>query len=118
MGLNIDFQHTLLEQATVLGVTDFRGSWDRIWSTLTGAAPGLQMAMNIIGVILLVFAFLSYLWQHRKGSNWSHGTAIIIGASIFGLAMLAPGVLFPLLLGVVDWLIAFAVNLFEDPLNQ
>lgn len=118
MSPNIDFQHTLLENATVLGVTDFRGGWDRVWSTLTDAAPGLELAMNIIGVILIIFAILSYLWQHRKGSNWSSGTAIIVGAAILGTALLAPGVLFPLALGVVDWLIAFVVNLGSEPLNQ
>ncbi|GAA2040459.1 hypothetical protein GCM10009720_21100 [Yaniella flava] len=118
MSLNTDFQNMMLENAQILGVTDFKGGWDRVWSTLTSSAPGLEMAMNIIGVILIVAAILSYLWQHRKGSGWGNGTAIIIGAAILGTALLAPAILFPLLLGVIDWLIAFVVNLGEDPLSQ
>lgn len=118
MSLNTDFQNIMLENAQILGVTDFKGGWDRVWSTLTSSAPGLEMAMNIIGVILIIFAILSYLWQHRKGTGWGNGTAVIIGAAILGTALLAPAVLFPLLLGVIDWLIAFVVNLGSDPLSQ
>ena len=45
-----------LDGAIVFGVTDFSGGWDTFWSTLTGAVPGLETLMNILGVILVVLS--------------------------------------------------------------
>ena len=118
MNLVENFKPTLLEQATVAGVTDFRGGFDNFWSTITDSMPGLETFMNIIGIILVLFAVISYLWQHRKGSNWGGGTNVMVGAAVFGAVMMAPGILLPLILGVVDWLVAFFYDLFSDPLEE
>lgn len=105
-----------LDSSMVLGVTEFQDGWSNFWSTLTDAVPGLEPVMNIIGVILVVLSLLGYFWQHRKGSNWAGGTQGIWGSLIIGALLLAPAVLFPILLGLADWIIAFVYNLFNDPL--
>lgn len=105
-----------LDGAIVFGVTDFSGGWDTFWSTLTGAVPGLETLMNILGVILVVLSLFGYFWQHRKGTNWPGGTQSIVGSLILGSLLLAPAVVFPILLGLADWLISFFYNMFSDPL--
>lgn len=113
----IDTFSPILENARVANVTDFRGGFDNFWSTLTSSVPGLTTVMNIIGIILVVFAIISYLWQHRRGTNWSGGTQIITGSLVVGGALMAPGLILPLILGAFDWIIEFGVNLFSPALD-
>lgn len=49
-----------LDSSMVLGVTEFQDGWSNFWSTLTGAVPGLEPVMNIIGVVLVVLSLLGY----------------------------------------------------------
>lgn len=98
---------------------DMAGGWNDLWSALTGAfGEGFWDLLTIIGVALVVFSILSYLWQHRRGTNWGSGGAIILGMLIVGAVLMAPGLLIPLFLTLLDFIINFFIGIFQDNIGS
>lgn len=91
---------------------DLSGAWESFWSALPGDS-GVWNILTVIGVALVVFALLSYLWQHRRGTGWGNGFQIIVGMLIVGGVMMAPSLLIPLFLNILDFLINFFIGIFE-----
>lgn len=94
-------------------VVNFKDSWSTVWSALTSGWPGLTTAMSVIGVVLVVVAVISWAWARRKGGNMSQGSDKIVGALIIGGLLSAPGLLIPLVLQILDWIINIGAKLIE-----
>ncbi|MGP4994593.1 hypothetical protein [Glutamicibacter ardleyensis] len=96
------------------GVTNFRGGWDKVWTALTTGWTGLAVALTVIGVIAVIVALTKIIFGVRRGGQTA-GAAFKknSGWFIIGLVLAAPAVIFPMLLGIADWGVAVAVNLFE-----
>lgn len=88
------------------------GAWNQLWDAVPGDA-GFWNIITVIGIMMVVFSLLSYLWQHRRGTGWGNGYQVIIGMLIIGAVMMAPSLIIPLLLNIVDFFIDFFIGIME-----
>lgn len=98
------------------GSVNLSGGWDKAWSAVSGAIPGLSGMLSIIGVILLVYAFVTWLWERRRGSGGGGGGGAggnkLVNYGLIGALCAAPGVIIPLFLKIFDWVANAVVALF------
>lgn len=97
------------------GVTNFRGGWDKVWSAFTSGWVGFAAFLTVLGVICVIVAVITIIIAARRGGQ---GIKQAMGAKsggllLIGLVLAAPGVIFPMALGIADWLVAIGVNLVE-----
>jgi hypothetical protein len=91
---------------------DLSGAWSTFWNAVT-SSTGAQLTnvLSVLGVALLVFAFASYMWQRARSKGGDSGKlwwAVAIGATLA-----APGVIFPLVLTVVDLIANAGISVYE-----
>lgn len=94
------------------GDVDLSGSWTTFWNAVTGAT-GTQLTnfLSVLGVIILVFSLAAYFWQRSRNKGSDSGKlwwAVVVG-SVFA----APGVIFPLLLGIVDLVANAGIGVYQ-----
>lgn len=85
--------------------------WNKLWSLLGPHSGAIGTVLAVIGVAVLVFSIIGWVWQRRKGSVSVGGfpwMAVIVGAILAG-----PTVTLPILLGIGDILI----NLVSSIIN-
>jgi len=79
---------------------DLSGGWTTFWGAVTSAAPSLTAIMSVLGILILLASLVSYIWSRMRGQGGDNGR--LIWAIIAGAVLAAPGVLFPLFLGLAD----------------
>ena len=85
------------------------GAWNTFWATVGGVISGpVQTTVTVIGVGLILFTIVKYLWDKRRGNGGK--TAPIWWTLVFGGVLIAPQVLIPLLLGILQWVINLALK--------
>jgi hypothetical protein len=85
---------------------DLVGSWTKFWDVVSGAITGpVQTTITVIGVGLILFSIVKFLWDKRRGQGGK--ASPIWWTLIFGGVLIAPEVLLPLLLSILQW----AINL-------
>lgn len=91
-----------------MGNFNISGGWDRLWSAVTSGFPNLTLILNILALIIIVLAGLKWIWARKRGNGNSKdvGMALVIGA-----ILAAPGLLVPIALKVIDWLLNIGANL-------
>lgn len=102
------------------GVTDLRGGWDKIWSAFTSGWPGFATFLTVLGCVCACVAIVIIFVAARRGGQ---GIKQAMGAKsggllVIGLLLAAPSVIMPMTLGIVDWALAIAVNLYEMATNS
>jgi hypothetical protein len=97
--------------STIFGATgdtvNLAGGWKDFWETISGTLGGITTLMNVVGMLIVVFAVVKMLWDKRKsgggggggGSGSNIGYAILIGAILS-----APGLIIPNILTIIDLL--------------
>lgn len=90
---------------------NLKGGWATVWSAVKSAAPGLGPLLTSIGVILVVFALGKWLWDKRKGGGGNSSS--LAWTALVGAALAGPEIIFPILLGFIDWGINFVVGIFS-----
>jgi len=80
---------------------NFAGSWSTFWSSISGSLGKLPTILGIIGMLLVVFAILTYLWERRRGQG-DHKK--ILWAIVVGCCLAAPDVVIPAILTIVDFI--------------
>lgn len=90
--------HTAVPAADV----NFAGGWNTLWSAITSGFPQLVNIITIVGVILVAGTLAKWAWDRRRGGNLAQGAQPVWGVLIIGALLMAPTVVMPLLLIVVD----------------
>jgi hypothetical protein len=94
----------------MLGDVHLKDGWDSFWSAVTtGGGPGLTVGLSVAGVIIVLGAAFKYLWDRRRGNGGMNLPLII--ALIIGGACAGPGVILPLLLGILDLILNIIINI-------
>jgi len=94
-----------------MAAVDLSGSWQTFWSAITQAAPQITGFMSVLGVAILLFSLVGYLWSRMRRQGSSDGGRLI-WAVIVGATLAAPGVLFPLMLGLADMIANAAIGIW------
>lgn len=88
---------------------DFSGDWDAFWSVLTATAGigTVFSVLNVIGVLLCAYAIADFCWIRMKNRGASGRMQLGSGGwwlplTVVGLLLVAPSVLIPMALTVVD----------------
>ncbi|MCU6479093.1 hypothetical protein [Arthrobacter sp. A2-55] len=105
--------HAIVAADTV----NLKGGWSSFWSAITSGFPGITTMMTVIGVILVVGAILKWAWDRRRGGNMSQGHQNLWGALIPGAILAAPALLFPIMLGILDWVANIGISLVNTAIK-
>ena len=89
------------------------GGWTLIWGTVSGALGGVGGALTVVGVLLVVLGFGSWLWQKRRGSGGGQGHSGLLWTMLIGALLVTPGVVLPILLTAVDIVLNAAISLWN-----
>lgn len=88
--------------------------WDKnISPLLTGATNGPQFwtILGVVGAVLIIGSFITYLMKRRNGSGGDNKG--VIWTAAFGTLCLGPTIVIPLVLRVFD----FAIDIFVGVLK-
>lgn len=90
------------------------------WNKLVSLIPsGVQIAISVIGITILVFAFLKWAWQRRRGGADVRSYPWMM--TLFGVLLVSPTILFPMvvlpILQVVITLFARIVEWFVQQMG-
>lgn len=91
---------------------DLVGGWDNLWNGITGSS-NIGLVMAVVGVALIAFFMLKWLWQKRNGAG---GGFPWIGVGL-GAVLAGPEWLFPLLLRILQLIINIVVGIVEFAIN-
>ena len=94
------------------------GSWTSFWAAIKNGWPDIAFAMAFIGVGLVVFALAKWAWDRRRGGSMGQGAQPLWGALIPGAIMMAPDVLLPLGLKMLDWIANIGLSLIAAATKQ
>lgn len=88
---------------------DLVSAWNTFWNTVGGVISGpVQTTITVIGIGLILFTVVKYLWDKRRGTGGK--TSPIWWTLVFGGVLIAPQVLIPLLLSVLQWVINLVIK--------
>lgn len=91
---------------------DLSGAWSTFWNAVTASAGAqLTNVLSVFGVAILVFVFAGYLWQRARNQGGDGGK--LIWAIAVGATLAAPGVIFPLLLTIVDVIANAVISVYN-----
>lgn len=83
--------------------------WTAFWGKISGQSQVWNF-VGMIGVAMVVYAFVKWLWDRRRGGGGSH--AGLVTMIVFGAVLASPNILMPIALRVADWLINLILRLF------
>lgn len=85
---------------------NFSGAWSTFWSKISQPISKLLTLLTIIGVLLVVGALISYVFEKRRSGGGFNGggagNSKIGWALAAGIILAAPNALIPLLLKIID----------------
>lgn len=88
---------------------DLSGAWDTLWGAVTASTgPILTNVLSVLGVIILVLAIFGYIWSRARGRGNAGG---LVWAIVIGAVLAAPGVVFPILLTLIDLVINAVIDI-------
>lgn len=90
---------------------DLVSGWNTLWTPFSSSNKALVTIITAVGVALIVFAILKFVWQRQKGQGvgWQTlGWPLAAGAILAG-----PNLLIPLLLKIAQAVIDFVVKLLQ-----
>lgn len=105
--------HTIILAAVPMGEVNLKGSWSSFWGAITGGFTGVTALLSFVGTALIVIAVAKWAWERRRGGSMAQGAQPLWGALIIGCLMIAPTVIMPLLLTILDAIANIGVSLFK-----
>lgn len=98
--------------AAAAGQVNLVSSWQKFWDVVSAAiAPPVQTTITVIGVGLILFSIVKYLWEKRRGQGGKTGP--VWWTLLFGGVLIAPEVLLPLLLSILQWAINLGLKIIQ-----
>lgn len=88
------------------------GGWGTLWGAVTSGFPALPGMLTFVGTAIVVFAVGKWAWERRRGGGMGNHQNVW-GALFVGAVLLAPSVLLPLLLLILDGVANIGVSAFK-----
>lgn len=101
---------TALPTAVRMDAVDISGQWGKLWGAITSAAPSLSGILSAVGALLVIAALIMWIIKRRTQRGMGDMTAVW-GALIIGAVFLAPAVVIPLALTLIDLVVNIVVGL-------
>jgi len=104
--------HAIITAAVPMADVNLKGSWSNFWGAITAGFPLITSMMSFVGVALVVIAVAKWVWERRRqGGAGNHQP--LWGALLVGALLVAPTVLLPLLLTILDGVANIGVSVFK-----
>jgi hypothetical protein len=94
------------------GAVNISGQWSTLWGAITSAAPSITGILSAVGALLIIMALVMWIVKRRTQRGMGDMTAVW-GSAIVGALLLAPAVVIPLVLTVLDLIINIVISLGE-----
>jgi cell shape-determining protein MreD len=92
---------------------DLSGGWSTFWNAVTSSAgTPLTGILSVLGVCVLVFTLASYFWQRARGQGHNDSGKLVWALAV-GAVLAAPGVIFPLILGLMDMVANAVISIYQ-----
>lgn len=86
-------------------------AWSSFWTPVQAAiGPAAVTLITVVGLMVLLSSLGTYIFQRRRGTGKGN-TSGLFWAAMFGALLIAPSVLFPLLLQLADFVVNGAISL-------
>ena len=93
---------------------NFQSGWSTVWKSVSGAVGAqLTTLLTAIGVVLVVFAIIRWLWDRRRSGFQGNHSGLLWTFGV-GAVLAAPDVVIPLLLGLADVVTNAVIGLFGN----
>ena len=93
---------------------NFQSGWSTVWKSVSGAVGAqLTTLLTAIGVVLVVFAIIRWLWDRRRSGFQGNHSGLLWTFGV-GAVLAAPDVVIPLLLGLADLITNAVIGLFGN----
>jgi hypothetical protein len=89
---------------------DISSQWTLLWTAVTAGAPKLGAILMAVGGILVVAALVMWVIKRRTQRGLGDMTAVW-GSLIIGSVLLAPAVVIPIILKLIDIIANIVVSL-------
>lgn len=91
--------------------TDLAGLWNTLWSSVTSAVPNLTAFISLVGLAFIVISLFMFFKDKRNGGG-GDPKKLFFGI-LFGVLLVSPGVIIPVLLKFVGWGFDLGVGLLK-----
>lgn len=105
------------DQLVLASDVNMSRTWSDVWDSLDRALGPISDLIAGIGVILVVFSVVKWLWDRRRGGGGGMGGGQASGVMwtlLVGAVLIAPSVLLPLILTILDAVVNAVVHLWRD----
>jgi hypothetical protein len=83
---------------------DFVSSWTTAWNSISAPLGSFTKFIGAIGALMVVAGVVGYVWERRRsGAGGNHQK--LIWTIIIGAILSAPGVMIPVVLVIVDYIV-------------
>lgn len=89
---------------------DISSQWSTLWGAVTSGAPQLAGILSAVGALLVIAALVMWVVKRRTQRGLGDMTAVW-GSLILGSVLLAPAVVIPLILNLIDIIVNIVVSL-------
>lgn len=93
--------------------SNFSSSWNTFWSAISGQLGGVLTIMTWVGVVLVVFSVVGWIYKKRQGGSLSQGLSGVFITMVVGMVLCSPQLLIPLILRIVDFVANTAASLLQ-----
>lgn len=95
------------------GAINISDQWNLLWSAVSSGAPALTGILSAVGALLVIGALVMWVIKRRTQRGLGDLTAVW-GSLIIGAVLLAPAVVIPLILKLVDIIVNIVVSLGQS----
>lgn len=104
---------TIITAAVPMAEVNMKAGWSSFWTAITAGFPLITGIMSFVGVALVVIAVVKWAWERRRqGGAGNHQP--LWGALLIGCFLIAPTVILPLVLTILDGVANIGISVFKS----